>query len=108
MRLGVLEHMDCAHFLPGHSKCGTPHGHTYKVELVIEGEAKDGMLLDFGEMKTALRAVLAEFDHRSLNDFAAYPSVENICALLRKRLESHLKHPFTVRVWEGEGKWAEL
>ena len=40
MRLGITEYIDCAHFLPGHPKCGQVHGHTYKVEVVIEGEKK--------------------------------------------------------------------
>ena len=37
MRLGITEFIDCAHHLPGHAKCGQLHGHTYKVEVVIEG-----------------------------------------------------------------------
>jgi len=28
MRLGITEYIDCAHFLPGHPKCGQIHGHT--------------------------------------------------------------------------------
>jgi 6-pyruvoyltetrahydropterin/6-carboxytetrahydropterin synthase len=108
MKLGVMENMDCAHFLPGHAKCGTVHGHTYKVEVVIEGENKTGMVLDFGELRAALREALGTYDHRSLNDFLAYPSVENVCELIRLRLRDRIEFPFTVRVWEGEGKWAEI
>lgn len=107
MRLGIVEYMDCAHHLPDHPRCGRQHGHTYKVELILEGAPRDGMVLDFAEMKRALREALAEFDHRDLNDFLDYPSVENICAMLKKRMEPRLKFPFVLRVWEGEGKWAE-
>ncbi|PYV19259.1 MAG: 6-carboxytetrahydropterin synthase QueD [Acidobacteria bacterium] len=108
MKLGVVEHMDCAHFLPGHNRCGNPHGHTYRVELVIEGENRSGMILDFADLKKAARDVLGVYDHRSLNDFLDYPSVENLCELLRRDLSQRLRFPFIVRVWEGEGKWAEL
>ena len=108
MKLGVVEHMDCAHFLPGHNRCGNPHGHTYRVELVIEGENRSGMVLDFADLKKAARDVLVVYDHKSLNDFLDYPSVENLCELLRRELSQRLQFPFTVRVWEGEGKWAEL
>ena len=109
MKLGITDHIDCAHFLPGHPKCGELHGHTYKVEVVIEGEkGPDGMILDFDRMKTQLRAVLDEYDHQSLNKFLEYPSVENICELLRSRLEAHLEFGFSLRVWEGTGKWAEV
>ena len=108
MKLGYIEHMDCAHFLPGHHKCGVLHGHTYKVEVIIEGENKTGMIMDFADMKSTIRAVLAAYDHRSLNDFLEYPSVENICEMLHQRFNEKWSFNFTVRVWEGEGKWAEL
>ncbi len=107
MKLGVVEFMDCAHFLPGHSKCGSLHGHTYKVEVIIEGEAQGGMILDFADLKSNLKDVLGEYDHKALNDFLEYPSVENICELLGGRLKEKLAFPFTIRVWEGEGKWVE-
>jgi len=108
MKLGTVHYIDCAHFLPGHPKCGTLHGHTYKVEVVIEGETKDGMILDFADMKKSVNKVLKDYDHTSLNDVLDYPTVENICEMLHKRLGDELNFPFTIRVWEGDGKWAEL
>jgi 6-pyruvoyltetrahydropterin/6-carboxytetrahydropterin synthase len=108
MKLGLTDHIDCAHFLPDHPKCGQLHGHTYKVEIVIEGDVgSDGMVIDFDRLKSDLRAVLDTYDHRSLNDFLGYPSVENICTMLRADLESRVGFPFVLRVWEGAGKWAE-
>jgi len=107
MKLGIIEHIDSAHSLPGHAKCGVLHGHTYKIELIIEGEPDKGMVLDFGEMKRILKDILHNYDHKLFNDFLEYPSVENICLLLRKDLEKKIKHRFVLRVWEGEGKWAE-
>jgi 6-pyruvoyltetrahydropterin/6-carboxytetrahydropterin synthase len=108
MRLGVIEYVDCAHSLPGHPKCGTIHGHTYKIELTVEGQPKDGMIIDFSDLKQSLRETLSPYDHRSWNDFLEYPSVENICELLSARLRERLTFPFTLRVWEGHGKWAEI
>ena len=108
MKLGVTDHVDCAHFLPGHPKCGSLHGHTYKVEVTVEGKPKDGMIIDFSDLKTSVRDVLAHYDHRSWNDFLEYPSVENICELLSEKLKGRLAFPFTLRVWEGHGKWAEI
>jgi len=53
MRLGITEFIDCAHHLPGHPKWGPLHGHTYKVEVIIEGQQRPGgMILDFTELKT--------------------------------------------------------
>jgi 6-pyruvoyltetrahydropterin/6-carboxytetrahydropterin synthase len=109
VKLGIVDHIDCAHFLPAHPKCGRLHGHTYKIEMTIEGETgSDGMVLDFDQMKKDLVSVLGRYDHQSLNDFLDYPSVENICELLASKLRPTFKFPFTLRVWEGEGKWAEL
>jgi 6-pyruvoyltetrahydropterin/6-carboxytetrahydropterin synthase len=108
MRLGITDFIDCAHFLPGHAKCGQLHGHTYKVEVIVEGEKSGGMIVDFNELKTRTREVLQRCDHRNWNDFLEFPSVENICELLSERLKERLSFPFIVRVWEGNGKWAEL
>jgi 6-pyruvoyltetrahydropterin/6-carboxytetrahydropterin synthase len=107
MRLGVTDHIDCAHLLPGHGKCGQLHGHTYRVELVVEGETRDGMLLDFAELKSRMRTVLARYDHRNWNDFLDYPTVENICERLAAELAEAVALPFTLRVYEGHAKWAE-
>lgn len=108
MKLGYIEYIDCAHFLPGHQKCGRNHGHTYRIEVIIQGESKNGMILDFGDMKERIRAILSEYDHRSWNDFLDYPSVENISELLQARFRDKFRCPFTLRVWEGEGKWCEI
>jgi 6-pyruvoyltetrahydropterin/6-carboxytetrahydropterin synthase len=108
MKLGIVEHIDCAHFLPGHVKCGQPHGHTYRVEITIEGELRGGMVVDFADLKAQSREVLGRYDHRNWNDVLDFPSVENICDLLHQKLGERLRFPFTIRVWEGHGKWAEL
>ena len=104
----MSEHIDCAHYLPGHARCGTLHGHTYKIELVIEGKNEKGMIVDFADLRDCLRETLSQYDHKSLNEFLEYPSVENICEMLRGEIKRRLAFPFTLRVWEGEGKWAEI
>ena len=108
MKLGITEYIDCAHHLSGHTKCGVPHGHTYRVDVVIESEHKGGMIVDFAKLKEQARAVLAKYDHRDWNTVLEVPTVENICELLHKELSTRIKFPLTVRVWEGHGKWAEL
>ncbi len=108
MKLGVVEYFDAAHYLPEHRSCGRMHGHTYKVELVLEGEPKEGIIMDFAEVKAALREVLAEYDHRVLNELLEYPSAENICISIYEKLKAKLGFPIRVRLWEGEGKWVEV
>ena len=96
MRLGVTDHIDCAHLLPGHPKCGHLHGHTYRVEVVVEGEMKDGMVLDFADLKARIR-----------NDFMDVPTVENICERLAAEIAEGMPLRFSLRVYEGYAKWAE-
>ena len=73
-----------AHFLKDyHGKCERLHGHNYKVYAHVRGNRlnEGGMLLDFSELKKALRAVCGELDHRNLNDFDFFrqnPSAERI------------------------------
>jgi 6-pyruvoyltetrahydropterin/6-carboxytetrahydropterin synthase len=107
MRLGVTDHIDCAHLLPGHPKCGQLHGHTYRVEVTVRGELRDGMVLDFAELKAGIRSVLERYDHRNWNDFLDYPTVENICERLARELGARVRFPFSIRVHEGHAKWAE-
>jgi 6-pyruvoyltetrahydropterin/6-carboxytetrahydropterin synthase len=66
------------------------------------------MVMDFAELQQRIRQTLARYDHQSWNDFLEFPSVENICALLHQDLKSAVALPVTLRVWEGDGKWAEL
>ncbi len=107
MRLGITDYLDCAHLLPGHSKCGRLHGHTYRIQVVVDGEAKEGMVLDFADLKRQVRSVLSRYDHRHWNDFLDYPTVENICQRLAGELAEALAFPFSIRVYEGHAKWAE-
>ena len=108
MRLGITDFIDCAHLLPGHPKCGQLHGHTYKVEVMIDGRNEGGMIVDFNELKSRTREVFARYDHRHWNDVLEYPTVENICELLANQLKEKIPFPLTIRVWEGNGKWAEM
>lgn len=61
---------DSAHFLKGYNgKCANIHGHTWKIEvtaaaaeLIAAGE-KRGMVMDFSDLKKAVRSLANEFDH---------------------------------------------
>ncbi len=109
MKLGIIEYIDSAHYLPEHETCGIVHGHTYKVEIIIEGEKKEsGMVIDFYNLKTIIKDVLKEYDHTMLNDILQYPSAENICEDIHAKLLTRLEFPLSVKIWEGHGKWCEV
>jgi 6-pyruvoyltetrahydropterin/6-carboxytetrahydropterin synthase len=85
-----------AHFLSHYQgKCERLHGHNYRVRAWAKGDSLDsgGMLLDFGQLKDALRAALEELDHSLLNDndyFHGDPSAERIAEYVFRRVKERL------------------
>jgi 6-pyruvoyltetrahydropterin/6-carboxytetrahydropterin synthase len=109
MRLGIIDFIDSAHYLPGHEKCGKVHGHTYKIEVLIEGEVQEnGMVIDFYDLKKGVKEILQEYDHTLLNEQMAIPSCEYLCLQIHTKLRKRFGFPLKVNVWEGEGKWCEI
>lgn len=65
-RICKMFEIENGHMLSKHpDKCRFPHGHTRKVELVVEAEALDGndMVCDFKVIKETMSEFLAQFDH---------------------------------------------
>lgn len=90
-----------------HGKCERLHGHNYLVRAYARGETvgEGGMLLDFGVLKGALRAVCAELDHSNLNDVAAFasdPSAERIAAYIFDGVERSLPAAEAALLWAVE------
>ncbi|MDR0778573.1 MAG: 6-pyruvoyl tetrahydropterin synthase family protein [Methanomassiliicoccaceae archaeon] len=55
------------HFIPGHEKCSRLHGHSYIIRARLEGDVgASGMVMDFVEIKKALKAAAEEMDHKTL------------------------------------------
>ncbi len=81
-----------AHFLKNYKgKCENLHGHNYLVRVSVQGAKLDkgGMLLDFSELKKALRQVCGKIDHTNLNDipfFQDNPSAERIALYIYRGL----------------------
>ncbi|WP_458455365.1 6-pyruvoyl trahydropterin synthase family protein [Methanobrevibacter sp.] len=57
-----------AHIIPGHKSCGYIHGHSYFVDVEIEGEraGKFEFVVDFKDVKEYTKALCDELDHRLL------------------------------------------
>ena len=109
MNVGRTFYFDSAHFLPRYKgKCENPHGHTYRLDVVVDGEiGEDGLVIDFSELKeVVLEEVLSKLDHQDLNQLIANPTAENVLEWIWTRLEVKL-NLHSVILWEGEGKWVE-
>ena len=64
---------DSAHFLSGYKgKCANLHGHHWVVEVGVGAETlqetgeKRGMVIDFGDLKKAVRALADFYDHATI------------------------------------------
>ena len=56
-----------AHIIPEYEKCGRLHGHTYAVHAKIYGKPDNkGIIVDFSVLKTVLKTIVNELDHRIL------------------------------------------
>lgn len=75
MRVRLVKSFDfeAAHWLPcfpeGH-KCRRMHGHSFKVDVVVEGEVPEdqGYLIDYADIKRAIAPIRDRLDHHCLND----------------------------------------
>ena len=89
----IVTQFAAAHRLENfNGKCEGLHGHNWKVEVFLVGQALDGagLLMDFGVVKARTKEVLEEIDHKYLNELAAFqdrnPSSENLACYLYERL----------------------
>lgn len=55
-----------AHFIPTIDKCNRLHGHDYSISLELEGEPENGILIDYGVVKSAIRGIISNMDHKVL------------------------------------------
>ncbi|MCX8172335.1 MAG: 6-carboxytetrahydropterin synthase QueD [Archaeoglobaceae archaeon] len=108
MIVGVSDTFSAAHSIPGHKKCGKVHGHNFMVSVEVEGEVKNGMVIDFFELKKLLREILGKFDHSLLNEIIEVPTSENIALYVFQELKKIGLNVVRVRVSENVDKWAEV
>ena len=105
---------EMGHRLPFHTEgCQNIHGHSYEMIIELEGEKNNlGMLLDYNDLKAAVKPVLDKWDHAFLVDekdellksflkennlkhvlFKNYTTAEHIahyfCAVLKNILTTH-------------------
>jgi 6-pyruvoyltetrahydropterin/6-carboxytetrahydropterin synthase len=109
----IVTQFAAAHRLENfYGKCESLHGHNWKVEVFLVGKTLDqaGLLMDFGVVKARTKEVLEEFDHKYLNELAAFqdrnPSSENLACYLYERLGAILNGDgvqiLRVNVWESD------
>ncbi|MGA2751203.1 MAG: 6-carboxytetrahydropterin synthase QueD [Verrucomicrobiota bacterium] len=97
MELRKTFQFEAAHLLPllpKSHKCRRLHGHSFKVEIAIQGEchAKLGWVMDYAAMAEAFRPIWEKLDHFYLNDIPGLenPTSENIALWIWGKLKPRL------------------
>jgi 6-pyruvoyltetrahydropterin/6-carboxytetrahydropterin synthase len=107
VRLSKTFHFEAAHDLPtfpdGH-KCRRLHGHSFKFDVVVEGEVdpRKGYLIDYGDIKKATEPIVVRLDHFYLNeiDGLGNPTSETIAKWIWDQLRPNLPIISAVIVYE--------
>jgi 6-pyruvoyltetrahydropterin/6-carboxytetrahydropterin synthase len=126
---------DAAHQLIGHSgKCANLHGHTYRLEVVLEGvplgpehTSDEGFVMDFAHLKSVVKErVIDKLDHAFiamgnepvLDTLRASGSrvkvlgfrttVENLSQYICHELKQAGLPMYSVKLWETPTAWAEV
>jgi len=114
IRIAKTFDFDAAHFLPlvpdGH-KCKRMHGHTYRVEVMCEGEPDErGMVVDYAEIAAAFVPIHDAIDHRTLNEIPGLenPTTECLASWLMARISLTVRQVVAVRVYESATTWCEV
>lgn len=97
VRLAKSFTFEAAHWLPsfpeGH-KCRRLHGHSFRVDIVVEGEVDraKGYLVDYGDIKRATEPIEKALDHYCLNDVEGLdnPTSEMIAKWIWDRIKPSL------------------
>jgi len=101
------------HALRGYKgKCEHVHGHNYRICVSVAGEQLNsiGLLMDFVDLRAALKAFAERLDHGFLNDLPPFdqlnPSAENLAKYFWEGLEPEVRkqglHVQSVTVWETD------
>ena len=111
--LMITSEFSAAHQLKEYGgKCEALHGHNWRVEVYVKSSVLDkiGMVVDFADIKKAANLILAELDHKNLNEIQPFrdknPTAENISLWVFNQLRSKINSDniklSKVRVWETE------
>ena len=94
--------------LPVDHVCARLHGHTFGIEVQVTGDidGHSGWVIDFADIEQPVNRVLAELEHRYLNDVAGLenPTSENLAAWLWARVAPDVPGLSCIVITEGVGR----
>jgi 6-pyruvoyltetrahydropterin/6-carboxytetrahydropterin synthase len=101
------------HLVPYEGKCEHSHGHSYHMEVTIEGKpGRDGLLIDFKELKGIVNEVIEPLDHNYLNNYFDFNTTcENMIRYLWVTIQEELPAHVAleeIKLWETRNSYATL
>ncbi|WP_026606709.1 6-carboxytetrahydropterin synthase QueD [Methylocapsa acidiphila] len=107
MKIMQAFRFEAAHRLPNvpeEHRCRRLHGHSYRVELKLEGsvDPTTGFVVDFFDVEAAFKPLLDRLDHHYLNEIDGLenPTAENIAVWIWDRVRKALPQLTSVVVFE--------
>ena len=114
MKITQAFSFESAHFLPNvpvTHRCRAMHGHSYRVELKVEGpvDPLTGFVVDFFDIEQAFKPLLGRLDHHCLNEIDGLenPTAEHIAMWIFTRVKKALPQLFGIVVYETKDCYAE-
>jgi 6-pyruvoyltetrahydropterin/6-carboxytetrahydropterin synthase len=112
----VISSFAAAHRLPEHEgKCSRLHGHTYGVEVAVEGTPQAsgpaaGMVMDFADLRRQVADLVVDrLDHQLLNElFDFVPTVEALASWAFTSLQEAGLPVVRVRLSESPNTYVEV
>lgn len=87
------------------------HGHTFWLEVAVEGPLRNGYVTDFLELRRTVGEIIERLDHRNLNTLFENPTTENVALWIAEEVKKKLPKGVRLRrivLWEGEENGVEL
>jgi 6-pyruvoyltetrahydropterin/6-carboxytetrahydropterin synthase len=111
-QITIETHFSSAHRLRQYDgECERLHGHNWKVQISVASEVINdiGMVMDFKDLKGAVKPLIGKLDHHYLNEIPPFteinPTTENIAKYLfdefSKVINTDLIKVTKVEIWES-------
>ncbi len=113
MKSRVVERFkfEAAHAVVIDGKPEEVHGHTFRLEIAVEGPLRNGYVVDFIGLRTIVEEIIKKLDHRNLNVLFENPTTENIALWIAGEIEKRLPEGAKLRrlrLWEGDENGVEF
>jgi 6-pyruvoyltetrahydropterin/6-carboxytetrahydropterin synthase len=90
--------------VPPEHRCSKLHGHTFKIEVSVEGEVDpdSGWLYDHARISEVVRPFVNQLDHVYLNEVDGLdnPTIENLAAWFWNRIKPELPELCEIAIHE--------